>query len=197
MKKRGAIILPIILAAIFGLFYIYSNHKTDNAYSQNNIEKAIDKTDVYIYSGSVSLKTIKDGSISVPFQLEGMKINDSNLIYIDGVKDDYSLIIENYFEKEGLNFSLIETKEDYEDYLSVDEFVFLSELADYLSSLDGNWVEFSESDKNLFENYFSIALDSIETYKKEIDTPEEYISFNDSFNEFLTNLKSDVILEEE
>lgn len=197
MKKRGAIILPIILAAIFGLFYIYSNHKTNNAYSQNNKEKAIDETDVYIYSGSVSLKTIKDGSISVPFQLEGMKINDSNLIYIDGVKDDYSLIIENYFEKEGLNFSLIETKEDYEDYLSVDEFVFLSELADYLSSLDGNWVEFSESDKNLFENYFSIALDSIETYKKEIDTPEEYISFNDSFNEFLTNLKSDVILEEE
>ena len=196
MRKKSALLFPTILIIIFGGFYIISGQKDNDAHSINeDINRVvITNQERHLYSGALSLKTIKNGDIVIPFQIEGIKTDNNYLFYLDNIKDDYSATIENYFEKEGLNFSLIETQEDYEDFLSVDEFAFLFDLNECLSNLEGNWIEFSSSDKELFDEFFSLKLDSDDVIENNANSPDEYYSFKDSLKAILTNQDSDVNL---
>lgn len=70
----------------------------------------------------------------------------STYLNFDGLSEVYAEMIEEKFETEDFDFFSVESPEDYEEFMSVDEFAKVSDLSDFLNAIDGNWIEVSEED---------------------------------------------------
>lgn len=72
--------------------------------------------------------------------------NGKFYLYLNGLADAFSELVESNLEEKGLNFEDLESPEDYEDVISVNEFFYLSEIIEALKTLDETWVEVSVDD---------------------------------------------------
>ena len=63
-----------------------------------------------------------------------------------GVAEKYADFIETELEKEGLKLSEIESPDDYEEILTVDEFEKITNIVELLREIEGEWIEADEEE---------------------------------------------------
>lgn len=94
-----------------------------------------------------------------------------------GISEVYADFIETKLEKEGIVFSEIESPDDYEEFLTPEEFEKISETVEVLKGIEGVWIKaseeevlefvetkFPEFDRELIKNAKLVEKEEIDEY---------------------------------